>query len=110
VRHRFFNALTSWSLWHQTAWVVHKAEAVEDHRFDGIARDHDPRRWIVSGGSVNDFTNAEFIEHTCDKAQMVEGLTAVGLWHDVLLSQGASYRPLNMNQHAWGTAECRQEI
>jgi hypothetical protein len=25
----------------------------------------------VSGGTVNDLTNAEFIEHPCDQAQMV---------------------------------------
>ena len=55
----------------QRKLLVHQAEAVEDHRFDGIARGHDPRLWMVSGRAVNDLTYAEFIEHTRDKAQMV---------------------------------------
>jgi hypothetical protein len=57
--------------WDQIELLVHKAEAVEDHRFHSIARGHDPRFWLVSGGSVNDLANAEFIKHRRNKAQMV---------------------------------------
>jgi hypothetical protein len=55
----------------QLELLVHKAEAVEDHRFHGSTRRHNPRFWLVSGGTVNDLTNAKFIQHTRDKAQMV---------------------------------------
>jgi hypothetical protein len=55
----------------QLAWLVHNAEAVEDHRCDGIARGHEARVWMVSGGAVHDLTHAECSEPTRDKAHMV---------------------------------------
>jgi hypothetical protein len=51
--------------------LVHKAEAIEHHGVDGLARGHNPRFWILLGGSVNDLTDAEFIEHVRDKAKMI---------------------------------------
>ena len=74
-------------------WLVHKAEAVEDHRFHSIARGHDPRVWLVSGGSVNDLANAEFIENRRNKAPMVEDLTPIGRWHGVLSREEHSADP-----------------
>lgn len=78
---------------HPRAVLVHTAEAVQDHGFDGIARGHDPRCWLVSGRAVHDLTYAEGIEHTRDKAPMVEELTPIGVWHGVLLSRGDSTDP-----------------
>jgi hypothetical protein len=74
-------------------WLGHKAEAVQDHGVDGLARGHDPRVWLVSGGSGKDLTNAKCIEHTRDQAQMVEDLTPIGVWHGLLLSRGDSTDP-----------------
>jgi hypothetical protein len=78
---------------HQRELLVHKAEAVENHGFNSIARGHDGRFWMVSGGTVNDLTKAKFIAHPCDQAPMVEDLTPLGVWHGSLLSRGASIDP-----------------
>ena len=77
----------------QRAWLVHTAEAVEHHRLHGIARGHDPRVWLVSGGPIHDLTHAECIEPTRDQAYMVEELTPIGGWHGLLLSRGDAPNP-----------------
>jgi hypothetical protein len=91
----------------QRKLLVHQAEAVEDHRFHRIARGHDPRVWLVSGGSVNDPAHAECIEHRRNKAQMVYELPPGGMGHGVLLARGAFYGPMKIHQLAQDTAECR---
>jgi hypothetical protein len=89
--------------------LVPNAEAVEAQCFHSIARGHDPRFWLVSGGSVHDLANAECIAPRRNTAQMVSDLTPVGMWHGVLRSRGAFYRPLKIHQRAQSTAECRRQ-
>jgi len=78
---------------HQITWWGHHAEAVADHRVNGLARGHDPRVWRASGGTVNDLTHAECIEHTRDQAHMVADWTPIGLWPGLPLSRGEAIDP-----------------
>ena len=94
---------------HEIELLVHKAEAVEHHSCDGVARGHNPRFWLVSSGTVNDLTNAEFIEHSR------EGPNGLGFdsdrgvaWQSPLPRR--FYRPLKIKQLARGPAECRFDI
>jgi hypothetical protein len=64
-------------LGHQLELLVHTAEAVEDHRFDGMARGHNAELRVWLGGVVNDLPNAEFFKHTCDEAPMVQDVATV---------------------------------
>ena len=58
--------------------MVHKAEAIEHHRFDGITGGEVPHFRVLLGGLVNDVANAEFVEHASDEAEVVQDLAAVG--------------------------------
>src|SRR5882724_7331691 len=66
---------------HQVELLVYKAEAVEDHRFDGMAGGDDAHLRVLLGRLVNDFSNAKFVKHARDKAKMIQDLTAVDLFH-----------------------------
>ena len=94
---------------HEIEWLVHTAEAVEHHRFDGVARAHHPRVWIVWGRSVHDLTDAECIEPARDKAKMIEDLTPIKVWPGVLLPKGDATDLPKLLNLARGTAECRMK-
>jgi hypothetical protein len=62
---------------HQVELLVHKAEAVEDHRFDGMAGGDDAHLGVLLGRLVNDLSDAKFVKHARDEAQMIQDLAAV---------------------------------
>src|SRR5262249_28063031 len=47
---------------HEVELLIDKAEAVEHHSFDRMAGGHNPHFWVLLGGSINDFSDAEFFE------------------------------------------------
>jgi hypothetical protein len=61
---------------HEVELLVHKPQSVEHHRFDGMAKRHDPLLRVLLSRSVNHITNAKFVEHPSDEAQMIQDLTA----------------------------------
>jgi len=38
---------------------------------------HNPHFWVLLGGSINDFSDAEFFKHARDKAKVIQDLRAV---------------------------------
>jgi hypothetical protein len=70
--------------------LVHKTQAVEDHRLDGVAHGDYAGLGVLPDGLINDRANAKFIEHPGHQAEMIQALTAIGLWHSRLLRRGDS--------------------
>jgi hypothetical protein len=64
---------------HQVQLLVHKAEAVEDHRVDGMAGGDEAHLRVLLGRLVNDFSDAKFVKHACDEAQMIQDWAAVAV-------------------------------
>jgi hypothetical protein len=52
-------------------------EPVEDHGFDGMAGGDDAHLRVLPGRLVNDLSDAKFVKHACDEAQMSQDLAAV---------------------------------
>ena len=42
-----------------------------------MASGHNPHFWVLLGGSINDFSDAEFFKHARDKAKVISDLRAV---------------------------------
>ena len=57
--------------------VIDKPQAIEHHRFDGVTHSEVPHVRVVLGRSIEDVTNAEFVEHASDKAEVVSDLATV---------------------------------
>ena len=57
--------------------LVDKTQTVEHHGCDRMAGGHNPHCWVLLGGSINDFRDAEFFKHARDKAQVIQDLRAV---------------------------------
>lgn len=64
-------------LGYQVEGLLDKAQAVKHHRLDGMACRHPTHLGVLLRRSVNDVTNAEFVKHACDKAQMIQHLRAL---------------------------------
>ena len=58
--------------------LVHKAEPMEDHRFDGAAHGDDAGLRCVLHGPVQYVTNAKFVKHPGHETEMVQDLTPYG--------------------------------
>jgi hypothetical protein len=52
-------------------------QAIEHHRVDGFSEGEVPLFRVLLGGLVEDVANAECVEHTRDKAEVVQNLTAL---------------------------------
>ena len=59
--------------------VMDKTQPVEHHGFDRMAGGHNPHFRVLLGGSINDFSDAEFFKHARDKAKVLQDLRAVRL-------------------------------
>jgi hypothetical protein len=53
---------------HQVELLVHKAQPIEDHRFDGMTHSDKPGLWGLLQHPVEHIANAEFVVHPGDKA------------------------------------------
>jgi len=51
--------------------LVDKAQTVEHHGLDRMAGGHNPHFRVLLGGFVNDFSDAEFFKHACDKTKVI---------------------------------------
>ena len=51
--------------------LVEKAQAIEHHGFDRMPGGHNSHFWVLLGGSINDFSDAEFFKHPRDQAQVI---------------------------------------
>jgi hypothetical protein len=51
--------------------LVEKAQTIEHHGFDGMPGGHNPHFRVLLGGSINDFSDAEFFKHPRDQAQVI---------------------------------------
>jgi hypothetical protein len=51
--------------------LVDKAQTVEHHGFDRMAGGHNPHFRVLLGGSINDFSDAEFFKHARDQTQVI---------------------------------------
>ena len=51
--------------------LVDKAQTVEHHGFDRMAGGHNPHFRVLLGGSINDFSDAEFCKHARDQTQVI---------------------------------------
>ena len=57
--------------------LIDKTQTVEHHGFDRMAGGHNPHFRVLLGGSINDFSDAEFFKHARDKAKVIQDLRAV---------------------------------
>jgi hypothetical protein len=73
---------------HEVEGLVHKAEPIENHRFDGVAHGHKALFRALLGRSVQPIPDPQFIEHPSPQAEMIQDLTAIDLWHSRLLRRG----------------------
>lgn len=72
---------------HQVEWLVHTAEAGEDHRVDGMAGGDEAQLRVLLRRLVHDVADATCVTHACDEAQMIQDWAAVAVWsiHEALL-------------------------
>ena len=56
---------------HEVELLIEKAQAVKDHGFDRMTYSHNPHFRVLLGGSINDFSDAEFFKHPRDQAQVI---------------------------------------
>jgi hypothetical protein len=73
---------------HTIAWLVHKAQPIADHRVDSMAPRDTPRLWGWRRRAVEPLTNAEFVVHPGDKAEVVQECSPVPSGHSHLLARG----------------------
>jgi hypothetical protein len=76
--------------WYEVQLLIDKPQAVEDPRFDHVAKGHGPRLRGPLGRAVKDTANAECVEHPRHETQMLQDLTTGWLSHSVLLRRGDS--------------------
>ncbi len=71
----------------QIQGVIDKPKPIESHGFDRLTYGEVPHFRVVFGRLIEDVTNAEFIEHASDKAEVVSDLTTGRglIGHDNLL-------------------------
>ena len=62
---------------HEGELLVDKTQTVEHHGFDRMAGGHHPHVRVLLGGSINDFSDAEFFKHARDQTQVISDLCAV---------------------------------
>src|SRR5262245_22390746 len=55
----------------QVELLIHKAQPIEDHRFDGLAEGDGALGGILGNDAVNDCPNPQFLIHSCYKAEMI---------------------------------------
>ena len=67
---------------HAGALWVDEAEAVEDHRLDGMACGHHPHCRVLLGGFINDLGDAKLFKHARDTVALQQG--------EVLFREGES--------------------
>src|SRR5262245_27497747 len=85
-----------------------------------MAGGHNPHFWVLLGGAIHDFRDAEFFKHARDPPQVISDLGAVRLrlgWdgrairvaHNLLLGRGMVAAPKNYSMtRAWcGIADLR---
>jgi len=58
-------------MWHEVELLVDKARTVEDHCLHRMARSDYPHVWVLFGGFINDLSDAEFLKHPRNKAQVI---------------------------------------
>jgi hypothetical protein len=56
---------------HEIELLVDEAQAVQDHDFDRMTYGYQTHFRILLGSLINDLGDAEFFEHTCDKAKVI---------------------------------------
>jgi hypothetical protein len=93
--------------WDQVELLIHKAQAIEDHRLDGMAHSDNPGLRVLLESPVNDGGNAKFLEHPGHQAKMSQDLTAIGLWQRWLLRRGDATNLPKLLQTFRGGAESR---
>ena len=71
---------------HTREGLVHTAEPMEDHRFDGVAHGDKPGLRVLRCRPVTPVANAACVEHPCHTPQMIQDFTPVWSVHSRLLS------------------------
>jgi hypothetical protein len=61
--------------------VLDKSQAIEPHGFDRFPDGEVAHFRVLLGRFVNDIAHAKFVKHARDEAEVIEGLTAVGVFH-----------------------------
>src|SRR5262249_20263622 len=56
---------------HEVELLVDKTQTVEHHGFDRMAGGYNPHFRVLLGGSINDFSDAEFFKHARDQTQVI---------------------------------------
>jgi hypothetical protein len=56
---------------HEVELLVDEAQAVEDHRLDGMAGGDHPHCRVLLGGLINNLSDAEFFKHPRDQTQVI---------------------------------------
>jgi len=79
------------NLRHAGERLVDEAEAVADHRLDGMACGHQTPGRGVRGRLVHDCCEATCVTPARDKAPVIEAMTGGGRWHE--LSSGEEMLP-----------------
>src|SRR5262245_22047832 len=57
--------------------LIDEPQAIEHHRFDGFPHGEVSHFRVLTGRLVDDVTNAKFVEHACDKAEVIQDLATV---------------------------------
>jgi hypothetical protein len=70
---------------HQGKPLVDKAQAIQDHGFDGMACSDNPHCRVVLRCLINNLSDTKCFKHACDEPQVISNLRAVRLrlWRDV---------------------------
>jgi hypothetical protein len=63
----------------QAEGLIDKAQTIEHHRFDNMASCHYAHLGVWLSSPVNDFPDAEFVQHARNKTKIVQDMTAVGV-------------------------------
>ena len=77
---------------HEIELLVHKAEPIEDHRFDGAASGDNAGLWRVLHRPVEDVADTKFVKHPGYETELIQDLTPGSSVHRRLLSMRRFYR------------------
>ena len=77
---------------HERELLVHKAEPIEDHRFDGAAYGDNAGLWRVLHRPVEYVADTKFVKHPGYETEMIQDLTPGSSVHRRLLSMRRFYR------------------